>query len=475
MPQKKSPLEKPLIYSLSIAFMILLWKVASMFVDSMLILPSPEAVVQSLVGLLLDLRFWISAASSFVRVVLAFFISGFAGVLIGAVCARFEKLRLFLAPPLSVVGATPVVSVILVCIFWLGPDRVPVLSAVLMALPVMVNSSCKGFSACTKADYDFAKCFGLRGSQFFFFIKFPKAVPFIEGGIKTSSSMVWKVCAAAEVLSVPKNALGAMMQRSQATLETQELLALTVLIVAFSCLWNVALKGLFLLLGKGGSMACRLYFKNKSIYSSSGESFGKGDGEKVSVGVEDFSSTRELSYSHLNLVFESQRTAVLGESGCGKTTLLDFIGGVLPQEEVVSGRRICIPKTVAYCFQTPYAVEGLTVRQNLLLPLTRYMAMEEALGRVDEVIEEFELTEKADSCAESLSGGQKERLSLARAMVFPSRLILLDEPFVSQDEDRRKRICEAFLQELKNQGRKCIMVTHSRELAQKLGFSVIEL
>jgi sulfonate transport system ATP-binding protein len=117
--------------------------------------------------------------------------------------------------------------------------------------------------------------------------------------------------------------------------------------------------------------------------------------------------------------------ALLGESGCGKTTLLRALAGLDP----IQGGRIDIPRRPAVVFQEHRLLPWLTLWQNVALGL----AGGTARARAEAALVEVGLGNRLDDWPRTLSGGQAQRVALARALVQEPKLLLLDEPFAALD------------------------------------------
>ncbi len=166
-------------------------------------------------------------------------------------------------------------------------------------------------------------------------------------------------------------------------------------------------------------------------------------------------------YENFNLELkEGEVTCILGESGCGKTTLLNCIAGLTDYEGEITKTKC------SYIFQTPRLVPNLTVGGNLKLICKDEKA-------IDEVLEKVRLTDKKDAYPVALSGGQAQRVSIARAFLFDSDLILMDEPFSSLDVKLQMDISQQFLQILSESRRTALFVTHSVDEALRLADRIV--
>jgi NitT/TauT family transport system ATP-binding protein len=157
---------------------------------------------------------------------------------------------------------------------------------------------------------------------------------------------------------------------------------------------------------------------------------------------------------------------LIGPSGCGKSTLLRLLAGLSPVssgELVVDGRTPAdAAANVAFVFQEPTLLPWLNVAHNVEVPqrLRGVPAAERSATR-QRVLELVRLREKSAAYPRQLSGGQKMRVSIARALALSPRLMLLDEPFGALDEMTREHLNEELLAIRAQQAWTAFFVTHS--------------
>jgi sulfonate transport system ATP-binding protein len=183
-----------------------------------------------------------------------------------------------------------------------------------------------------------------------------------------------------------------------------------------------------------------------------------------------FGRTRVLRGVDLTLR-RGEFVALLGRSGSGKSTLLRSLAGLdpAPREEVsVTGRT-----TVA--FQEPRLLPWRKVRQNVELAVLNNLAAADRPARVQAALEEVSLTEKADAWPGQLSGGQAQRVSLARALVSEPDLLLLDEPFSALDALTRIEMHILVTQLWERHQPAILLVTHDVDEALALADRVLVL
>ena len=186
-------------------------------------------------------------------------------------------------------------------------------------------------------------------------------------------------------------------------------------------------------------------------------------------------------YNNLNLTIEDgDFVCFTGPSGCGKTTLLNMIGGLEKPDSgtiIVNGKNLGRKKDlfrffrddVGFVFQNFALVEKKTVRENLAMiaPGSRDKCTpEEALAFVG-------LSDAIDRKVYKLSGGEQQRIALARLLIKKCSLVLADEPTGSLDEKNADMV-GSLLTELNKMGKTVVMVTHSEKMS-KIAKRIIEL
>ncbi|KAA8600484.1 MULTISPECIES: ABC transporter ATP-binding protein [Vibrio] len=166
---------------------------------------------------------------------------------------------------------------------------------------------------------------------------------------------------------------------------------------------------------------------------------------------------------------------LLGASGCGKTTLLKAIAGLLPLSsgvmslncQVIDDAANWLPpeqRNIGMIFQDYALFPHLTVSQNVAFGL-RDMSEQDKTAKVQEMLELVHLDQFGDRYPHQLSGGQQQRVAIARSLAYKPDLLLLDEPFSNIDTQVRHELISQIRKIFKKQGVTAIFVTHSREEA----------
>ena len=171
--------------------------------------------------------------------------------------------------------------------------------------------------------------------------------------------------------------------------------------------------------------------------------------------------------------------AVIGPSGCGKTTLLRILGGLQSPDRgtVLIGQaapaEAAASKEIGYVFQEPALLPWRTVLGNIRLPLEINGDPESSLERAGEVMEAVGLALFSGYYPHQLSGGMRQRASLARAFAFDPSVLLMDEPLGSLDEITREAMRYELLGLWEASGKTVVFVTHSVAEAALLADRVV--
>lgn len=245
---------------LPLAFWLGVWQLAGWLVErsvagrgNELLLPYPATVLAALSRLVVTAAFWRSVAASLLRI----FGGLAAGVAVGAALAAltgaFRWANLLLAPAIRVVRATPVASFILLILLWTSRDAVPVIVSALMVVPVVWETVSQGIAATDEKLLEMAGAYRFSRWKTIRLIYLPSIKPYFSAALINAVGLAWKSGSAAEVLCVPKQAIGSRIYQAKLYLEIPELFAWTVTVV---CLSGLLEKGLSMILRrqKGGGL-----------------------------------------------------------------------------------------------------------------------------------------------------------------------------------------------------------------------------
>lgn len=187
-------------------------------------------------------------------------------------------------------------------------------------------------------------------------------------------------------------------------------------------------------------------------------------------------------------VKKGEIVSIIGKSGAGKTTLLQIIGtldkpdsgsvmidGVdvfaLKEKELADFRN----RHIGFIFQFHQLLPEFNTLENVMMPaMIACMEEKEAEQRAIKLLTELGMVERITHKPSQLSGGEKQRVAAARAMMMSPNVILADEPSGSLDENNKKELHKLLLQMREQYGQTIIIVTHDKELAE-ISDRVIEI
>lgn len=171
--------------------------------------------------------------------------------------------------------------------------------------------------------------------------------------------------------------------------------------------------------------------------------------------------------------------ALVGRSGSGKTTLLNLIAGLLKPD----AGRVCVAghelatldenalaqfrrQQLGIVFQSFNLLPTLTVRENLSFPLALSGLPDD--GRSSELLDALGIAALRDKLPEDLSGGEQQRVAVARALVHQPQLVLADEPTGNLDLDNAHQVIELLVNQCRERGAGLLLITHSSELSARM-------
>ncbi len=171
--------------------------------------------------------------------------------------------------------------------------------------------------------------------------------------------------------------------------------------------------------------------------------------------------------------------ALVGRSGSGKTTLLNLIAGLLKPDTgsvSVAGRDLggldenalaqFRRQKLGIVFQSFNLLPTLTVRENLAFPLALGGLADD--GRSDELLEALDIGALRDKLPEDLSGGEQQRVAVARSLVHQPELVLADEPTGNLDLENAHQVIELLVGQCRERGAGLLLITHSSELSARM-------
>ncbi len=228
-----------LVSIISSLCLVLLWWLASLTIGAEIILPDPFSVLKTVGTLFVSRKFLMNVLVTLFRALLSFVVITIFGTVCGIVAGKNIIVGEAIKPLITVFKATPVMSVILIAFLWFKTGTVPIVSAFLMAFPVMFVQVVNGYKSIDSKLEQMCFIYGISGKDKTRNLILPSLKPFIITGAKQTLSMIWKVVIAAEVLTVPKYGVGRSMQISQINLETSQVFAWTLVAILLTAIGDL--------------------------------------------------------------------------------------------------------------------------------------------------------------------------------------------------------------------------------------------
>lgn len=220
----------------AVAVWLLLWQLASMAVGLPLLLPSPLAVLLRLGQLCTRADFWLTVASSLLRILLGFLLGVLFGTALAGLCWRFRLIDALARPLLGVLKSTPVASFIILALVWVKTTWLATVISFIMVLPLIYANVREGIDSADRQLLEMAQVFRLSRRKTFRYCYLPAILPFFLSAISSALGFAWKSGIAAEVLGRPARAIGSQIYDSKIYLETPDLFAWTLVVILLSVL-----------------------------------------------------------------------------------------------------------------------------------------------------------------------------------------------------------------------------------------------
>ena len=431
------------------AFWLAAWMLVAALVAQPLILPGPGAVVAALLRLVCDGGTWAILAGSGARILGGLALAAVCGGVLAGVSSRSRAFARLVAPALSFVKATPVACVVVLLLIWLGSARVSIAAVFLMALPGVYFSLAEGLAQVNKPLEQMFRLHGVRGWRLFCANTWREVLPFVLSCARAVIGMGWKAGVAAELIGMAVGTVGERIYQAKLLIETADLLAWTVLVVAAS--WACE-RVLVWLLQASGPVAWRAAVRTHG-HGARGRAGAAGDSAAagLALAVDDRAPWAPALDGLVLNVPAGGRACVMGASGVGKSTLLTLAAGE------------CAPCSMV--FQDTRLVESASALDNVLVCADARVDASSAASLLRLLVPGVDV----HAHVAELSGGQRRRVEIARALLCPGGAVILDEPFTGLDTAARDVCAEVVLDLL--DGRMLLLATHDAADAQALNIS----
>lgn len=454
-----------------------------------LLLPGPGAVAKRFLSLLDSGELLTHAAVSMGRVFAGFLLSASAALGLALLLYRRPLWESALSLVLEALRVIPPLSLVPLLILWLGIDEAPKLAIVVLAsfFPIYLSALTALRSVSSKYK-ELAQMLGLTESARVQEILLPGAAPGILTGLRLGFGYAWRALVGAELIAAASG-LGYLIEDASSLARTDVVMVGILTIAGLGILCDQLFRR-----GAEGWTKSRLNRRRKidggqtaletvPPYAADPEPSLWGiafEGLVVS-----YPGLTQPPVNHLTLsIAPGSVTAVLGRSGCGKTTLLKAAAGLLlPQAGAVRFTSPDAPggthPKVAMVFQEPLLLPWKTVRENAALALSARTgeALSEASksAAVTQALTLAGIADLAERFPAELSGGQQQRAGLARALSAEPDVLLMDEPFGALDALTRLELQDETRALFNRRRMTVLMITHDVREAVRMADRAVVL
>lgn len=446
----------------SVLLALTVWQIVAWRIAEPILLPTPLSVLRRLFTVFRDKALLSAVLFTLSRIARGFLLGLAVGTLLALPAAFSETFEILLRPWFFTVKAVPVASFVVLAIFWVGGGQLSALISFLMVAPIVYHNLLEGLRHTDRHMLEMAEVFHLSLARRLVYVYVPSLKPHILSACRISLGLAWKAGIAAEMIGIPDGSIGEKLYLTKVWMDTEGLLAFTLLIVLVSLLTE---KAVMLLL--------RLAFR---LWETLPDRLGKKE-KKHTQTIAHLPTALTLSkinkhfgdrtvLNGLSLYLPAHSvTGLMGPSGCGKTTLFRILLGLeVPDNE--EARLNGIPSRIGCQFQENRLCENFSVRANLRLA-KKNISDEEIGAHLAAVGLQGELY----TPVRSLSGGMRRRVSLVRAMLTDAPVLLLDEPFGGLDDKARADAAAYILRYRKN--RTLLFITHEASDVEHLSANLV--
>lgn len=228
-------MRKNIIYKfIAVLIALLLWQILAMVIDTSILIVTPLSVIKRLGTIWLEEGFWGSVAFSLLRILIGFFSGLIAGIILAVLSSKSKIIESLLWPYMVTVRSVPVASIVVICLIWLSSANLSAFISFLIVLPVIYQNMLTGIRSRDKELEEAAMVSGAGFMQRFRYITLPQVASHLISACTVTIGMAWKAGIAAEIIGTPKGSIGQKLYLSKTYLDTDDLLAWTVVLVILS-------------------------------------------------------------------------------------------------------------------------------------------------------------------------------------------------------------------------------------------------
>jgi NitT/TauT family transport system permease protein len=228
----KQILKKAGAVLLALAF----WQIAAMKIHQKILLVTPIAVLMRLTTIWQVEGFWSSIWFTFYHIAGGFLFGLICGIFLAVLAYRWSVVETLLWPWMITIKSVPVASFVVICLIWLSARRLSVFISFLIVLPVVYQNLLTGLRSMNREMEELALVYRIPWYRRLKAIILPQVKSYVIAACSVTTGMAWKAGVAAEVIGTPNGSIGKMLYTAKIYLDTDDLLAWTVIIVLMSVL-----------------------------------------------------------------------------------------------------------------------------------------------------------------------------------------------------------------------------------------------
>ena len=216
------------------AFWVIVWLLVSKKINNDFLFPSPKDTWQALKALIVTFDFWGTTLITLFRIIYGIVLSLLIGCGLAVITSFSRLINMLFAPMMNAMKSVPVACFIMLALLWIDTNVLPVFITALIVVPIVWSNVSQGIASTDKKLLEVAEIFKFSYAKKIFKIYVPSVMPYFIAACRSAFGMAWKAGIAAEVLAVPKLAIGTEIYFSKLWFETPTLFAWTVVIIVLS-------------------------------------------------------------------------------------------------------------------------------------------------------------------------------------------------------------------------------------------------
>ena len=226
----------------SVFILVTLWQLLSMWINYPDLIPTLPDLLKHTISLFLSKGFYFTLSATVLRGLIGFAISFIIAFLLARLSFNSQFWKHFFHPVLVVIRSIPVISIVLIALFWFSPSHLPIFIALLTMFPILYQNILNGFEHTDIRYVEMAQVFGKSKFQILWDIYLPSSRNQIFSGISTAMGFGWRAIIIGEVLAQPFRGIGTSMKMAQSYINIAELIAWTFVAVVISYLFEFIIK-----------------------------------------------------------------------------------------------------------------------------------------------------------------------------------------------------------------------------------------